>query len=307
MKPWTMHRFTSGQMDVERINDNLEKRASDINASMSRRYTYSTSVFPLEGLANTDTAAQRTFRIRREVAARRLEIAFVELVIYSAAGAVWTLSCSDTSWPSISLDTVDATTEVRAVSNSRVQVASGNGIDFVVSGDSASTITQGYLVVTFRGDRGSQGDTFTPYTPTLLSAASSTAGSVLDAELVAAAAAADDDKDATQDLRIETFRVRGLASGSAVSWVLPSGARRLAGVHLVNVGANPSTLTLNINGIATATAAGAGTSTITSTVADVSGVFVINDDPMDTADDTTVELAASVGTVSIGYVSLYWT
>lgn len=304
--PWMPHRFTTGeQLDLERINDNLEKGAADIGRSLALRYTYATEFFDLDGIADTDAQAQRTKRIRRYAATAALEVAFVELVIYSASGVTWTLSCSDTTWPSITCATAGATTEARATSNSRVIVPSGaTGLDFVLSGSAASTITRGYLAVTYRCDRGSQGDTFAGYSPTLLNAQSSTAGSTLDTQLTAFETAVTNDAAADKDLRVETFRVRSLTSGSSVTWRLPSGARRKAGYCLVCVADVAATLSLTIDGVATDSQVGSGTSTIASKVGTLSGST--NDDPMDPNDDTTVQLAASGATVTIGYVSIFW-
>lgn len=304
--PYMPHKFTTGeQLDLERINDNLERGASDVGRSMALRYTYCVDVFDLDGLADTDAEAQRTRRFRRYTANAAYEIAFVELVIYAASGATWTLACSDDTWPSITLDTAGATTEARAVSNSRIVVPTGSsGVDLVLSADAASTITRGYLVVTYRSDRGSQGDTFTPYSPTLLNSQSSTAGSTLDTELQALETAVGYDAAADKDLRIETFRVRSLADGTSKTWRLPSGARRKAGYVLVCVASGSATLTCNVDGAPIDSVVGTGTSSIASDVGTLSGT--LNDDPTDFNDDTTVELAASGATVTIGYVSIFW-
>lgn len=300
---WLPHRFQTGeQLDVERINDDLEKASSDIGRNLALRYTYSTAIYPLEGLTNANTEQERTIRISRYASSANIEIVFVELVVYSATGAVWTLTASDSSWPPISLDTAGATTEARAVSNSRLSFTSR--ADLTVSADSASTITQGYLVVHFRCDRGAQGDTFTGYTPTLLNSTSSTAGSLLDTEVTAIATAVGNDAGADIDLRLEGFRVRALAAGSAVSWRLPSGARVKAGYALSVVATAGDTLTLNVDGVAIASVVGTGTGNIVTSVGTLSGT--LNDDPMDDADDTIIELAASVGTVEIGYVTIFW-
>lgn len=300
---WLPHRFQTGeQLDVERINDDLEKASGDIARNLAARYTYSTAIYPLEGLVNTDTAAQRSVRINRYASNTRLEVVFAELVVFSATGAVWTLSNSDTSWPSISLDTAGATTEARAVSNSRLSFSSSTV--FTVSADSASTITQGYLVLHFRSDRGAQGSSIAGYTPALLNSLSSTAGSLLDTEVTAIAAATARDAAADMDLRMEGFRVRALGAGSAISWRLPGGAREKAGYSLHVVAAAGNTLTLNVDGVAIASVVGTGTGNTVTSVGSLSGSTGL--DPMDSADDTIIELAASVGTVSIGYVTIFW-
>jgi hypothetical protein len=303
--PYNPYRIATGeQLDLERVNDNLEKLAGDLNRSMDLRYTYSSSIFQLTGLTDASAEALRSFRLRRPFSTVRYEVVGVELVIYSASGATWTLSCSETAWPSIEVATAGATTEARAVSPSRMQVAASNGIDFIVSSTDTSTITHGYIVVHFRADRGSQGDTYTRYTPTLLNAASSTAGTTLDTELNAYETAVGYNTAADSDLRIETFIARGISS--AVTFRTPGGDRDLVGIHLVNVAAIGVDVALNIDGSLTATAAGAGATVIASTIADLTGLITTGTDPMDSADDTLFQLSPSGGTSALTYVTLFW-
>jgi hypothetical protein len=303
--PYNPNRFVTGdQLDLERVNDNLEKMAADLNRSMDLRYTYSTSFFDLTGVTNASAQALRSFRLRRPFSTVRYEVVGVELVIYSASGATWELSCTETAWPSITLATAGATTEARAVSPSRVQVPASSGLDFIVSSSDTSTITAGYLVVHFRTDRGSQGDTYTRYTPTLLNAASSTAGTTLDTELNAYEDSVEFNTLADSDLRIETFVARGISS--AVTFRTPGGDRDLVGVHLVNVAAIGVDVALNIDASLIATATGSGATAISSAIADVTGLVPTGTDPMDPADDTLIELAPSGGTSALTYVTLFW-
>jgi hypothetical protein len=303
--PYNPYRLATGeQLDLERVNDNLEKLAGDLNRSMDLRYTYSSSFFDLAGVTESSAQALRSFRLRRPFSTVRYEVVGVELVIYSASGATWELSCTETAWPSITVATAGATTEARAVSPSRVQIPASDGLDFIVDTDDTSTITAGYLVVHFRADRGSQGDTYTRYTPTLLNAASSTAGTTLDTELNAYETAVGYNTAADSDLRIETFVARGISS--AVTFRTPGGDRDLVGIHLVNVAAIGVDVALNIDGSLTATAAGAGATVIASTIADLTGLVTTGTDPMDDADDTLFQLSPSGGTSALTYVTLFW-
>lgn len=307
MIPYNPFRLASGkQLDPEGVNDNLEKMTADLNRSMDLRYNYSEHVFELDGVVNTDTTAQRTYRLKRHIATARYEVVGVELVIWSATGATWTLATGDADWPSISVATAGATTEARAVSPSRAQVPSGDGLEFTVSADVASTITRGYIVFRMRTDRGAQGDTFTRYSPTLLNAASSTAGTTLDTELNAYEDSVEFNTTADKDYRFETYRIKGITTGNTVTFRIPGGAYRWGGIHLVNVSAIGADLELRIGGSLVATASGAGTSVITSTVADFTGAITPGTDPMDPADDTIIALTANGGTITVGYVTIIW-
>ena len=305
MIPYNPFRLASGkQLDPEGVNDNLEKMTADLNRSMDLRYSYSEHVFELDGVVDTDTAAERTYRLKRHVTAARYEVVGVEFVIWSATGATWTLATGDADWPSISVATAGATTEARVTSPSRAQVPSGDGLEFTVSADAASTITRGYIVFRMRTDRGSQGDTYTRYAPTLLNAASSTAGSTLDTELTSYQASVVLNTAADKDYRFETFRMKDVATSQ--TWRIPGGAYRWGGVHLVNVAAIGVDVALTVSGTPAATANGAGLSTIASTVADFTGILTPGTDPMDPADDTEITLTVSGGTTSLAYVTIIW-
>lgn len=307
--PYNPYRLASGkQLDPEGINDNLEKATADLNRSMDLRYSYSEHIFEIDGVVNTDTAAERTYRLKRHVTAARYEVVGVELVVFATAGAsvVWTLTCGDADWPAISVTAAGTTTEARAVSPSRAQVPSGDGLDFVLSCPTASTIADGYIVFHMRTDRGSQGDTYTRYTPTLLNAASSTAGTTLDTELNALEDSVEFNTAADKDYRFETFRIKDITTGNSRTWRIPGGAYRWGGIHLANVAPIGATLELRIGGVLSATASGAGVSTITSTVADFTGALTPGTDPMDSADDTIIALTANGGTISVGYVTIIW-
>jgi hypothetical protein len=309
MIPYNPFRLASGkQLDPEGVNDNLEKMTADLNRSMALRYSYSEHIFELDGVVNTDTAAERTYRLKRHVTNGRYEVVGVELVIFSSASPVvtWTLSCNDADWPSIAVETAGTTTEARATSPSRAQVPSGDGLEFVLTTSNTSTITRGYIVFRMRADRGSQHDDFTPYTPTLLNAASSTAGSTLDTELNAYEDSVVFNTAADKDYRFETFRVKDLLDTTARTWRIPGGAYRWGGVHLATVSAIGDDLELRVGGSLVATASGAGLSTIGSTVGDFTGAITPGTDPMDPADDTIVSLTANGGTISVGYVTIIW-
>lgn len=309
MIPYNPFRLASGkQLDPEGVNDNLEKMTADLNRSMDLRYSYSEHVFWITGIDVFDTEAQRTFRIKRHIAAARYEVVGVELVIFSSASpaVTWTLSCSDADWPAISLETAGTATEARAISPSRAQVPAGDGLDFVLSSSATSLITRGYIIFRMRTDRGAQGDTYTRYSPTLLNAASNTAGSTLDTELTSYQASVVLNTAADKDYRFETYSVRGLSSGASREWRIPGGAYRWGGVHLANASAVGRDLELRIGGSLVATAAGGGASVTTSTVADFTGLITPGTDPMDPADDTTITLTANGGTIAHGYVTIVW-
>lgn len=301
MKAIVPRRFEDlGNLDVEAVNDNLEAIAADVTRNLSRRYTYSTLVFDLDGISNTDPQAQRQFIVRSPVATHRAEVVGVELVVYSTVA--WTVTGA-VGWPGFTVTGVDATTEASGSSNVPVSVGV-SGVSFYVAGAAAGTITRGYLVVHLRCDRGNQGTSHAGYTPALLNSLSSTAGSVLDTELQAAEAAVQRDAVNDLDLRCEVVRVRNLGAGSSRTWRLPSGGRRKAACYLLAAADGACTVTLTIDGTPEVSFAGTGVGTLYATGGALSGT--LNDDPMDSADDTVVTLSAAGATAVILYALIWW-
>jgi hypothetical protein len=304
MKAIVPNTFRTGEiLDEEHVNDNLRSIARDIKRSQDRRYTYCSVVIPLDGLANTDTEAERTIKLIRPASDYPIDVVGCELSVYAATGATWTATCTDENSRTVTLSatTAGATTEAYDSSNAPLQ-SSASDLTFVLAGSAASTLTRACLVLHLRADRHQQdGGTLTTYTPGLVSAASSTAGSVLDTELTNAQAAVTSDETNVLDMRCVCLMANDLAS--AIDFNLPSGAGMTgaamtatavgAAARSVEVTDKTNTLTLNTTGTSNLIT---GTGTLVST----------NDDPTDTTDDLVVTITPTGGTISRVFVFLWW-
>jgi len=304
VKALTPYTFRSGAIvDELNVNGNLRRLADDVNRNLSRRYTYSPPIIvPLDGIANTDTAAQRTVRFDRPTANNPVELVRVELHIYAASGVTWTLSCSDTSWSPITAATAGATTEVTAESTTVLAIPNG-GVDFTISGSAAGTLTRAWLVLHVRCDRGVQGaaPNHAGYSPTLVSAATSSAGSILDTELTALAAAVTNDATNASDLRCQCFVARNFSTSQ--SWNLPSGAGQTGLAWRGYIVATAADAATTGGTLSTATLTGTGTSNI---VAASGTVTSTSDDPLTTGSDITVTLTGVSGTVETVILFVWW-
>lgn len=304
---------TATNLDPESINDNLEAIAGDTQHNLDKRYTYSCIRFNLDGVVDTDAAALRQLAIRQPGSGHCVEVCMVEFFIYAAGTAVWTLSCSDTTWPSITTTAAGATTEsTPAISLVPVQVSSSSSdLTFTASASTGSTITAGQIVVHLRCDRGQQGTSHAGYSPTLVNSASSTAGSLLDTELTAAATAVGHDTTNDVDLRADLFMVRGLVSGSSHTWNIPSGVRRVHRVQAYCVSAVGRNLTTTASGTITSisfTTTATGATARATNGADPGAVTTASDAPMTAASDQQISIidASGAGNHVLDYVIVWW-
>ena len=146
--------------------------------------------------------------------------------------------------------------------------------------------------------------TLTTYTPGLVSASTSTAGSVLDTELTAAQAAVTSDEGNDDDMRCVCVMANDLAATQ--TWRLPSGAGcSVTSLHAYVVGSADS-LDVDIltsEGSQTVNAAATGTANVVS--ASSSPTATRPDDPTDTADDVTLSLIPTGATVSRAFGFLW--
>lgn len=304
--PYTFR--TDGIVDDNLVNGNLRAGADYVNDNLSRRYTNAPPIIvPLDGVTDTMTTALRTIRFARPTANNPVEVVRVEFYCYAASGVTWTLSASGTgvAWDSITLDTAGATTEAYAVSTTPIAVPTGNGVDFVVSGSAAGTLTRAWLVLHVRCDRGVQGasPSFAPYTPTYVdsSVAAASMASSLDTQLTALAAAVTRDANAQSDLRCQCFVARNFSA--LQEWNMPSGAGMTGlgyNAYIVATAADEYQPDASLSGPALVAT---GTSNI---VASTGTVASTNDDPTDTADDVLVQFGTITGTVELGYIFVWW-
>lgn len=309
MKALVPHRFTTTtarNLDMEKVNDDLEAIARDANRNLDNRYTYSMQVFPLDGLTNASNEVLRSFIIRRPGTNNGAEVCGLEFVLYAAGTVVWTITGPDATWPTIAAAAGGATTESYASSSVPISIpSSSTHIIFTASAPSASTITRGYFVVHLRCDRGNQGTSHAGYTPTLIDSTSSTAGSLLDTQLTAAALAVTHDTTNNVDLRCECFVARVLLAGESRAFRLPSGARRKLFADGKVAAALAQTVTFSVDGTSFAVPGTGSTTTYANGTAALSGTLV--DDPMDATDDTIVTIANAAGvTVDCAYLLVWW-
>lgn len=308
MKALVPHRFTTTtarNLDMEKVNDDLEAIAGDVNRNLGNRYTYSTHVFHVDGLSNASSEVLRSFIIRRPGTNNGAEIFGVELSLYATGTAIWTATCSDTSWPAFSVTAAGSSVESYGSSPVPVSIPSSSShVQITLAADGASTIVRGDLVIHLRCDRGNQGTSHAGYTPTLIDSTSSTAGSLLDTQLTAAALAVTNDTTNNVDLRCECFVARVLLAGESRILRLPSGARRKLFADGKVAGALAQTVTFSVDGTSFPVVGTGSATTYASGTAALSGTLV--DDPMDPSDDTIVTIANAAGvTIDCAYL-LVW-
>lgn len=301
-----------GNLDVERINDDLRSISSDLSKSIARRYTYSRFFVDLSGMANTDTLVARQIPIATVTGTSPSfgEVIAVELVLCAADTAVWTMSLvgGGQNWPSFTVtDSGSASTE--ATNGSSVPVKfDATGVTFQLDASGASTLSaQSYAVFHVRFDRFADDATGAAgWVPTPISATTSTAASTINNALTAAAAAVTLDTNDANDIRVECYVVRNLASGSTTSWQSPSGQRARFSRAMWNVqtsGAGKKA-TFTVDG-ASFTVNGAGATSVAHGEGTLSGSET--DDPMTAASDGTVTIAAAGGSpVVFAMMLVYW-
>lgn len=297
-------------LDVDGLNDSLERARSDIQRNMDRRYTRSMLIYPFDGVTDSTNAAARAFYIRRPGTGMAVTIEAVEAVVYGNAAVGMTVTASDTAWPVLEIDTsATATEEIYGSSSVPIDVDS-ESVDttLTIAWDAAYTVTRGYLVVHLLCDRGNQGDDFDAYDPTFLDATTTAVGTALDAELTAIAAAVADDGAADKDLRCECFVLRGVSSGASVDFHTPGGARRIARLDawVVYGSGSSAETTVIVDAPSNSTTSGSSTGSpvLVTAGTDASGDAAV--DPMDKADDATVSVANAGGGTALMCMGLVW-
>lgn len=313
MKAIIPHKWTTGDIlsDID-VNENLRAIARDIGRSQARRYTYCSVVIPLDGVADTDTAAERTVPVPRPndgADTYPVDVVGMELSVFATAGATWTATVTDENSRTVvlSVATAGAMVEGYDVSNVPLQISSVADLDIVLAGSAANTITRGTLTVHLRMDRHQQNSgTVTAYSPGLISASTTTAGSTLDAELTNAETAVVSDTANALDMRCICVMANDLSA--AQTWRFPSGAGTVAGnatLYAVGTAARSVAMATTIGATTdTRTCATTGTSNL---ITDNSAVTASeDDDPTDTADDVVITLTPTGGAISrvFGFVWL---
>lgn len=296
------HRFvTAGNLDMERINDDLEAGSRDVQRTLDKRYTYSTFAFDFNGVTNASSTSLRQFAIRRPGTNNAVEICGLEFYVFASGGAAvtWTVSSNVTGLPTL-VATCGATNLIEStlpIGSVPVPVpSSASDIQFTISGSATSTIATGRLIVHLRCDRGNQGGTYTTYIPTLIDSSSSTAGGLLDVQLAGLAAAASASAANEKDLRCCCFAVRGLAPATVRTMHLPSGVERIMGItcYVAGLASANATFTETLSGN-TVNVVGTGVSGGFA-VGSSSTVFTYQNDPMDITDDPILTITGAGST-----------
>lgn len=298
---------TGAIVDDEAVNGNLRALQRDIQRVADRRYTYSTLTFDLDGMADTDTAAARTIKIIHPASITAyFEIVGVELSVYATAGVTWTLTDVGgltSSLETLTVDTAGTSTEAYDSSNRPLVAGDDQYASVRLSASAASTISRGTLTVHIRTDRHKQNNTaIGTFSPTMVTATTSTAAATLNALITAADTARDTNAANATDLRGFSVAITGLASARTLR--LPGmrtkSALQITGTVVAGVGESvaisdgTNTLTLN----------GTGTSNLvegTATLAAFPG-----DDPTDTGDDLVLTLTPSGGSIERVVAFLWW-
>lgn len=313
MIPVVPYTFRTGSIvDVEHINGNLRQMSGDVGRNLSRRYTYCQTIVPLNDMSSGDTEASRTVFFRDPVAA--IDLVAIEAVIYAATGATWTVTVTNEAVSdSFTVATAGVTTkasgginrlfslqQAAAYTNALWSPTSVTGYRILLSSSTASTITAGYLVLHFRGDRANLGN-HDGYTPAALQATTSTAGSVLDTELVNFENAVARDTANASDFRVECFLARGFAS--ARTWNVPNGSDRVASASWCAVVGNAGeSVTFAVTASSVGVSANGTNGVVFGTITASNGTNA----PTTSASDTIVTLTPSGGTVELAYVFLIW-
>jgi hypothetical protein len=310
--PFVPHAFKAGDnLDLEKLNDNLEAIGRDNARSFEARYTYSEIRLDLTALTTASAASIRKLAIRRPASSAAVEVYAVELQLYGNAAGAGTVTCSDVTWPVLPFTTTaTATDEITASSNIPVSVpSSAADVTFTVAFPAGYTVTAGYLVVHLRCDRGNQGDNLSPVLPSLLSSATANPADALDVELDTLGVSVGQDTAASSDLRCECYATRSLA-GTPVVFRVPSGARRLKAVGAYCFAAAGIDLSVDVAGsglTAVNVPVVSDGATLVYAVANAGAVATTVDDPMDSTDDTTITLSrVGVGTIAVAYALLWW-
>lgn len=322
MIPYIPNRFRDkATLDLEAVNANLRAGARMIESNRSKRYTRCEAHLDLTGVTNASAQVLRELAIRRPGASNAVEVIGVELVIFGGVVAgTATVTCSDPSFPSFTIDLSATTTVENYGSSGNAVPIPSNAADltFTITFSGAYTVTAGQLIVHFRCDRGNQGDAFGGYVPTLIDSSDTTAVTTLQTQLTAFDDAAVREGAAQKDLRCSIFAGRNIVAGASIVFRVPGyenevgqgdGAVPLrVDVYVVAAGTvtgrcqvSDQTVTVTTDVVGTGVAARAqGGSALTTLTGGT--------DPMDPLDDLLITLKNQAGAadVLLIYAVVWW-
>lgn len=318
--PMMPHALQDGTpVSLHEANENLIAGSRDVGDNLSKRYTRSVVTFSLDGVTQAGSFFERGFYLPPLStffsAGDVVTIEKLELVIYAATGCTWGLY-SSAHGSSVVLDVATAGATTRAYTQSVVPaIVSTSFGTFLLAGSAANTITSGQLIVHLKSDRGAANGvtSHAGYTPTLLTAASSTAGSTLDTELSALEAAVSRDTANSRQLIVQgAYVLRNIDAAAPPAathlvWRLPAMGRTFTRLCHVMTAPNTATVTWtlrNAAGVTVASAAcvGLGTGAAQATIASFTDTQPT--DPTDANDDYTLT-ASFAGTDTVVVTCCY--
>jgi hypothetical protein len=315
--PVLPHAFRgNGNLDSEKLNENLQALADESAIAIRRRYTYCPIVFPLDGITDTDAAVLRQFAIRAPTSGRATAICGVEFVVASGDPCTWTLTHSESSpFPTVELTAAGVNSEqyAGAIVDIKVDDAADTVLTLTANTSAGNQIDRGYLVVWLRSDRYAQGTAPTYYEAPRFDAGDTITALTVGDELTAAQAVIDADLAVDEDFRAITFVVRNLVANDKNTYNIPVGANLdpwRAHVYVVANALAVPTVTVDDQGVG-------GSVVISPTPSGVAArafsETALNEDagtdPMDDAQDITVEINNPLGspaTLLLMYVTIWF-
>lgn len=308
---------TGWPLSVDQLNGNLEAAARDIQESLDARYSYSTIVHQVDGVADTSTVGERRIPIRVP-ADTPLDIIGVEVVLYGTGAVTVTISSVSSTiagWEDVAVTMAGATTKAKVSADFVAKLSAGTTHLLNLAFSGAGTITRGDVIFHVRGDRGNAAASpnHAGYTRTVFTAATTDDAGNFNTEFTNIAAAVARDLANDHDVRAGRYVKRNVAAGTAAAervWRIPSSGRRIAELRCYAVVAIGTTVTWTLADelgatLATAAAAGLGTLLMATGVATPNDVQSV-DDPIDRTDDYTLTVSVTGASTALQAACDLW-
>lgn len=318
MIPRLPYAWDVGQtLSPDRLTGQLRRMAADINTSMSRRYTYSQIVFPLYGIASTDTWNNSLIF----AAPFNYDIVSAEVVYYGSANLTRvTFSVGGTQLTVYnagvgirSTGTWNTSKHINTITNSQFGIVA-------TASTGAWNIEGGELVVTIRTDRGNAGLSYPDLTyleSNLPAPGAASSETKLNTEIAKATASIAADIAADRCMRIEARVWRNVPAGALTAdrakFRVPQSLRRLSHLWATIVCAATSSVTFSLQNavpadVASTTVVGAGVVVPATSGLVTAGVSQPLDTPYTSANDYFAAIARSSGTdvIKFAYLLFFW-
>jgi len=317
MRPFVPNMFyASRPLDVDRVNENLQQMSKDMGQIQAQRYTYSTCVWRLDGVANTDPVGLRTLILVAPTGCAA-DVVGVELHLASATpGAVWSVDKLDpgdepetSTFPTLSV----ASKGPGEVASGQMEVLSPlsssiGDMRLRVSCPTADTLAGASLVLHLRADRFSQGNppaALVPFSPTLLSAKDPFTAANMDARLLALETALNSSIGAPVGLHAEIVNIRAWPVANTANFYFPARASGTLVGALVGISsAAGETVTPVFNGVSATAVTATGTANV---VTGLRSPATPAGSVANPAQDFLVQLIPSgTGVIDSAYIVLWW-